>query len=90
MSLSALKMNCLLKYHIVGGWTRLGELSYNHGQKKPSCDFCYIDIGSINNNQQKLNENELVLSVDKAPSRARKIVKFGDILYSTVRPYLHI
>ena len=29
------------------------------------------------------------MSFDEAPSRARKIVKLGDILYSTVRPYLH-
>lgn len=36
-----------------------------------------------------MNENEVVIPVDKAPSRARKIVEFGDILYSTIRPYLH-
>ena len=24
------------------GWIRLGKLTYNHGQKKPNCDFCYI------------------------------------------------
>ena len=70
-------------------WIRLGSLTYNHGQKKPNCNFCYIDIGSINNEEQTLNKGETVLSADKAPSRARKIVKFGDILYSTVRPYLH-
>ena len=70
-------------------WIRLGNLTYNHGQKEPNCNFCYIDIGSVNNEKQMLNKNETVLSADKAPSRARKIVKFGDILYSTVRPYLH-
>ena len=70
-------------------WIRLGSLTYNHGQKEPNCNFCYIDIGSVNNEKQMLNKNETVLSADKAPSRARKIVKFGDILYSTVRPYLH-
>ena len=70
-------------------WIRLGKLTYNHGQKKPNCDFCYIDIGSINNKLHKLNENETVMPVDKAPSRARKIVEIGDVLYSTVRPYLH-
>ena len=32
---------------------------------------------------------ENIIEADKAPSRARKIVKYGDILYSTVRPYLH-
>ena len=32
---------------------------------------------------------ENILTADKAPSRARKIVAIGNILYSTVRPYLH-
>ncbi|WP_181870931.1 restriction endonuclease subunit S, partial [Eggerthella lenta] len=30
-----------------------------------------------------------MIEADKAPSRARKPVKLGDVLYSTVRPYLH-
>lgn len=55
----------------------------------PDEDFCYIDIGSINNDLQRLNEIETIVAADQAPSRARKIVGMGDILYSTVRPYLH-
>ena len=70
-------------------WVRLKDIVYNHGQKTPNNSFSYIDIGSINNKQQKLNENENILSKENAPSRARKIVKNGDILYATVRPYLH-
>ena len=70
-------------------WVRLGCLIYNHGQMTPSENFCYIDIGSINNNIQKLSDEENIIIPEKAPSRARKIVKCGDILYSTVRPYLH-
>ena len=70
-------------------WVRLGNIVYNHGQKTPTEDFCYIDIGSIDNVHQKLNEKENIISADKAPSRARKIIKEGDILYATVRPYLH-
>ncbi len=70
-------------------WMRLGSLTYNHGQKKPENNFCYIDIGSIDNNCQKLADTENILSAKDAPSRARKIVQIGDILYSTVRPYLH-
>ena len=68
---------------------RLGNLTYNHGQKKPSSEFCYIDIGSIDNQHQRLNEKETIVAPENAASRARKIVKTGDILYSTVRPYLH-
>ena len=70
-------------------WVRLGNLTYNHGQKKPSSEFCYIDIGSIDNQHQRLNEKETIVAPENAASRARKIVKTGDILYSTVRPYLH-
>ncbi len=70
-------------------WCRLGEIVYNNGQKTPDKEFSYIDIGSIDNEHQKLNEKETFISPENAPSRARKIVKKGDIIYSTVRPYLH-
>ena len=68
---------------------RLGSIVYNRGQITPSTDFCYIDIGSIDNKNQKLNPTDTVIAPDKAPSRARKLVAKGDVLYSTVRPYLH-
>ena len=71
------------------GWGRLGQLVYNHGQRRPSTDFSYIDISSIDNQHQRLSCEENILSSEKAPSRARKIIAYGDILYSTVRPYLH-
>lgn len=50
-------------------------------------EFFYIDISSID------NKNNILLSATKyngknAPSRARQIVKSGDILFSTVRTYL--
>ncbi len=70
-------------------WARLKDIVYNNGQKTPTSDFSYVDIGSIDNKRQKLSAIENIISADKAPSRARKIIKFGDILYSTVRPYLH-
>ncbi|EGP5301843.1 hypothetical protein EAC14_11930 [Enterococcus faecium] len=68
---------------------RLKEAVYNHGQKKPDKTFSYIDIGSIDNKHTRLNAEEKIIEPEDAPSRARKIVKMGDILYSTVRPYLH-
>ena len=70
-------------------WVRLRELTYNHGQKKPDRVFTYIDIGSVDNNRNILIENLSVLAPNNAPSRARKIVYKDDILYATVRPYLH-
>ena len=71
------------------GLVRLGEITYNHGQKTPTEDFSYIDIGSIDNEHQKLNMTDNIIKAKDAPSRARKIVKRGDVLYATVRPYLH-
>lgn len=70
-------------------WVRLGEIVYSRGQCVPQDKFSYIDIGSIDNKACKLSETENIIEPDKAPSRARKIVGLGDILYSTVRPYLH-
>jgi len=70
-------------------WVRLSSVVYNHGQTKPISEFSYIDIGSIDNINQKLNDKENIISAKDAPSRARKIVKTNDIIYSTVRPYLH-
>ena len=70
-------------------WVRLSKIVYNRGQMTPANDFCYIDIGSIDNKNQKLSDEENIIAADKAPSRARKIVDIDDILYSTVRPYLH-
>ncbi|MBO6207247.1 MAG: restriction endonuclease subunit S [Lachnospiraceae bacterium] len=70
-------------------WVRLNEIVFNHGQKSPNNTFAYIDIGSIDNRHQRLNENENIVEAKCAPSRARKIIEHGDILYATVRPYLH-
>ena len=70
-------------------WARLKDITYNHGQKIPNAEFSYIDIGSIDNVNQKLSAKENIIEPEKAPSRARKIVECGDILYATVRPYLH-
>ena len=70
-------------------WCRLGSLVTNRLQIKPSDTFCYIDIASIDNLNQCLSSEEQILTAEKAPSRARKPVEIGDVLYSTVRPYLH-
>ena len=70
-------------------WARLKDVTFNHGQKIPNIAFSYIDIGSIDNVNQKLSAKENIVEPEKAPSRARKIVERGDVLYATVRPYLH-
>jgi type I restriction enzyme M protein len=53
----------------------------------PSSSFNYIDISCIENESgQFLRANRV--ATDEAPSRARRLVKQGDVLISTVRPNL--
>ena len=68
-------------------WVRLGEVVTSGGQKVPDQQFNYIDVSSIDNKNHTLKYAKLLLPED-APSRARKIVKKGMLIYSTVRPYL--
>lgn len=68
-------------------WIRLAEAGHDWGQNTPDSDFTYIDVGSINK-EKGLVSDPSVLSAGEAPSRARKIVKKGTVIYSTVRPYL--
>lgn len=49
--------------------------------------FRYIDIESINNRRQEVNEPK-EMPVDRAPSRARRKLSAGDTIFSMVRPYL--
>ena len=49
--------------------------------------FTYIDIGSVDNERGEVSEAKVISGVD-APSRARQLVASGDIIISTVRPYL--
>lgn len=70
-------------------WTRLDYVTYNHGQTTPESTFSYIDVGTLDNVNHKLSYTENIVEAEKAPSRAKKIVEYGDVIYSTVRPYLH-
>ncbi len=69
-------------------WASLNSITYNLGQKKPNSKFCYIDVGSIDNQKHCLNFNETVVKPESASSRARKIVQYGDVIFATIRPYL--
>jgi type I restriction enzyme S subunit len=69
------------------GWIRLADAGYNLGQKIPDSEFSYIDVGAINK-EKGIIETPTTLSPEDAPSRARKVVAEGTVIYSTVRPYL--
>jgi type I restriction enzyme S subunit len=50
-------------------------------------EFKYIDIGSIDSSTNSVGSPQL-LKVEDAPGRARQLVRSGDSVFSTVRPYL--
>lgn len=69
-------------------WANGNEIFLPMTSKKPSGKtFRYIDIDSIDNKNHKV-KNPKELEVSKAPSRASRELKTGDILFSLVRPYL--
>ena len=52
-------------------WVRLRVVVYSRGQVSPRSKFSYIDIGSIDNKNQRLNPEENIIDANQAPSRAR-------------------
>ena len=75
------------------GWSRvpLRELtlpgsSFNPGNLEAET-FQYIDIEALDNARQVIDKPK-ELAVSQAPSRARVLVRSGDVLFSLVRPYL--
>jgi len=69
-------------------WCRGNQILNPMESQKPLGEkFDYIDISSIDNRQNKITEIKTI-AVTEAPSRASRKVKFGDTLFSMVRPYL--
>jgi len=56
-------------------------------KKRPDWHFKYIDVSSVNRDNLRIEETRDYIG-EKAPSRARKKIKAGDVLFATVRPYL--
>ncbi len=81
--------NSEFSYSLPSTWSllRLADAGYNLGQKTPDSKFSYIDVSAINSIFGRV-ENPTILNADEAPSRARKRVKLGTVIYSTIRPYL--
>ncbi|MFF7394884.1 restriction endonuclease subunit S [Achromobacter sp. NPDC008082] len=73
--------------------TQLGTLvnevsTWNPSRDHQDKEFTYIDLGSIDQ-MTKAITGARKISCGDAPSRARQLVKPGDILVSTVRPNLN-
>jgi type I restriction enzyme S subunit len=68
-------------------WTRIREVATDRGQVTPQSTFTYIDVTAIDK-EAGIVADPKVLEARDAPSRARKITRKGDVIYSCVRPYL--
>lgn len=75
------------------GWTRapLSEVTVDVPNAKPEAEpsrmFRYIDIGGVDNKSHRVISVK-EFSGKEAPSRARRPVQVGDVLFSNVRTYL--
>lgn len=56
-------------------------------KKTPEKSFRYVDIGAIDNTVQRITAPKEFLG-GEAPSRARRVIRKDDVLFSTVRTYL--
>lgn len=50
--------------------------------------FCYIELSAVDQQEKRITAASMV-DPQNAPSRARQLVKTGDVLVSTVRPNLN-
>jgi type I restriction enzyme S subunit len=63
------------------------KIKQTHPKNIFKSEFNYIDITSIDPELKSIIGTKRIF-VNKAPSRARKLVKEGDIIFATTRPYL--
>lgn len=56
-------------------------------RKTPRDEFEYVDVSSVSNETFTIGETQKLLGED-APSRARRQIRSGDILFATIRPTL--
>lgn len=53
--------------------------------KTPNKEFIYLDVSSVNKDTKEIDKPAMLLGKD-APSRARKLIRVGDVIFATVRP----
>ena len=68
-------------------WLPIRAATSDRAQCVPQTAFTYIDVTAIDKEKGFIAKPK-VLQANEAPSRARKIVRKGDVVYSCVRPYL--
>jgi type I restriction enzyme S subunit len=75
------------EFRLSNGWTskQLDDIC----DVNPCCaslpdSFVYIDLESVENGFLKAKK---IINLSDAPSRAQRLLKMGDVIYQTVRPY---
>jgi len=78
--------------NLPNGWTAtpIEQVTSRAAQRQPQSEeeFVYIDISSINRETKKIVSPQNLVG-NKAPSRARQVVKIGDVLVSMTRPNMN-
>lgn len=73
------------------GWEekKLGEVlvktENTDPTKNPEAEFTYLDVSSVNKDTKEIENPTIMLGKD-APSRAKKLIRSGDVIFATVRP----
>ena len=62
--------------------------SWTPGRDDPDGEFAYVDLSAVDQNSKRIASPRRLASKD-APSRARQVIRSGDVLVSTVRPNLN-
>jgi type I restriction enzyme S subunit len=70
----------------------LGEVAKDTSRVNPTLSkkfeiFQYVDISSVDNKNFLITSPKKIVG-SEAPSRARKLIKYNDVVFSTTRPYL--
>ena len=66
----------------------IGNTGSINPTRSPTETFVYVDVAAVDNTNKVIAGAREILGAD-APSRARKLIRQGDILVSTVRPNLN-
>jgi len=65
----------------------INKESRDPNREFPEREFSYIDIDSIENGTGVIKAAKTIIGRE-APSRARRVIHYNDVIMSTVRPYL--
>lgn len=66
----------------------VGKTGTKNPSVAPDVEFTYVDVAGVDNVAKRISEPRVLLGAN-APSRARKLIRSGDVIVSTIRPNLN-